>query len=54
MQRSSILTAAVTLAAGLFGSAALAVNIDLVTVGDPGNVPDARFVSPGYGSVAYS
>jgi sulfatase modifying factor 1 len=37
MQRSTILSATVALAAGLLGSATLAVNIDLVTVGNPGN-----------------
>ena len=45
-------------AAGLIlalGSAAMAtVNIELVAVGDPGNLPDIRYETPGYGAVGYA
>lgn len=29
------------------------VNLDMVTVGDPGNAPDTRYSTPGFGSVGY-
>jgi len=35
-------------------SAASAVTIDWVPVGDPGNAPDTRYSTPGYGGVAYT
>src|SRR5438552_17114790 len=40
--------------AGLLASNALAVNIQTVPVGNPGNAPDTRYASPGFGSVGYT
>lgn len=37
----------------LLCSMAYAVNIDFVPIGNPGNAPDTRYESPGYGSVGY-
>ena len=36
------------------GSLAQAITIDTVPVGDPGNQPDTRYETPGYGSVGYN
>ena len=52
MQRSTVRTAIVVLAAGLLGPAALAVNIETVPVGDPGNARDPS--AGNHGSVAYT
>jgi formylglycine-generating enzyme required for sulfatase activity len=46
----SLLAAAVMLAA----VAAQAITIDMVPVGNPGNLADTRYYSPGYGSVGYT
>ena len=48
--RVVVVAALVLLATG----AVQAVVIDTVTVGNPGNVADTRYGSPGYGSVAYT
>ena len=42
--------AAILLAAG----GAMAVNIETITVGDPGNAADTRYETPGYGAVNYT
>ncbi len=38
---------------GLSVGTANAVNIETVPVGNPGNAPDTRYATPGYGSVGY-
>jgi formylglycine-generating enzyme required for sulfatase activity len=48
-----MLTTAAALLA-LLTATAQAVTIDLVTVGNPGNLPDARYATPGYGAVGYA
>ena len=35
------------------GSAAMAVDIETVPVGNPGNAADTRYEAPGYGAVSY-
>jgi formylglycine-generating enzyme required for sulfatase activity len=53
MKRALALSAALALLEpGL--TARAAVNIETVTVGDPGNVADTRYDTPGYGSVGYT
>jgi sulfatase modifying factor 1 len=47
----AICTAVVTITVT---SVATAVNVDTVAVGNPGNAPDTRYASPGYGSVGYT
>ena len=44
---------AVAAALALSAGVAQAVTIDLVTVGNPGNEPDTRYETPGYGAVDY-
>lgn len=51
MKTSETIVPAFLLAAGLLGNTAAAVNIDLVTVRNPGNPVDIRF--GGYGGVEY-
>src|SRR5215212_3064537 len=46
--RILVLIAAISIVAS-----AEAVTIDLVTVGNPGNAPDKRYISTGVGSVGY-
>ena len=48
-----VVLVAVGLMSALSGTAS-AVNIDLVTVGNPGNAPDTRYATPGYGAVGYT
>jgi formylglycine-generating enzyme required for sulfatase activity len=40
--------------AACLASIAAGVQIDLVPVGDPGNAPDMRYATPGYGAVNYT
>lgn len=55
MQRSKTAAWGMCLLAFLVcGAPALAVVIDTVMVGNPGNAPDTRFGAPGYGAVNYS
>lgn len=59
MKRIFILTtvltlAAVTAQADVFNLDAGLTNLEMVTVGDPGNAADNRYASPGYGSVGYT
>jgi formylglycine-generating enzyme len=39
---------------GLLAGTALAVSIETVPVGNPGNAADTRYATPGYGAVAYT
>jgi formylglycine-generating enzyme required for sulfatase activity len=41
-------------ALGLALCPAWAVNIETVSVGNPGNAPDTRYATPGYGAVSYT
>ena len=50
--RVAVVAAAVCVS--LVSAASAAVNIETVTVGNPGNVADTRYASPGYGAVAYT
>ncbi|GEM_PF-6067418 len=52
MSRACVVWAAVVLFC--LGGTVWAVTIDTVIVGDPGNAPDTRYYTPGYGSVGYS
>ena len=38
---------------GLLAGTASALVMNTVPVGNPGNVPDTRYATPGYGSVGY-
>ena len=38
----------------LVADGAMAITIETVTVGNPGNAPDTRYTSPGYGAVPYT
>jgi len=49
---SRLVLAAVTLV--LSASAASAITIDMVTVGNPGNAPDTRYNPTGFGAVGYT
>ena len=51
--KASVTTIVICLS-GLLCSTATAVNIDWVTVDNPGNAPDTRYYSPGYGAVSYT
>ncbi len=42
------------MAVGLSATMVSAVNIETVPVGDPGNAPDTRYATPGYGGVSYT
>lgn len=44
----------VCMVVGLLAGTVLAVNIETVLVGNPGNSPDMRYETPGYGSVGYA
>lgn len=49
----TILTMALGAVVCLGTAASVAVTIDTVPVSDPGNAPDTRYDTPGYGAVAY-
>jgi len=48
-----VFVVAAVLALLCLGGIAQAVTIDTVPVGDPGNAPDTRYATPGFGSVGY-
>jgi sulfatase modifying factor 1 len=43
----------VATSANVFDLGSGLTNLEMVTVGDPGNAPDTRYATPGYGSVGY-
>jgi formylglycine-generating enzyme len=51
---ASIARVSACLLVGLLAGAALAVNIETVPVGNPGNAADTQHETPGYGSVGYT
>lgn len=51
---SKATTAVFVVVVAAFSHVAVAVSIDTVTVGNPGNTPDTRYRTPGYGAVAYT
>jgi len=51
VRRMIVSVAAMALLAGM---AHAGITIDMVTVGNPGNAPDTRYWTPGYGGVAYT
>lgn len=55
VNRSRAIASVLLFTAALFArQAGGAVSIDTVTVGNPGNAPDTRYVTPGYGAVRYA
>ena len=51
MRRTIVVMAAILL---LAGTPVAGITIDMVTIGNPGNAPDTRYETPGYGGVAYT
>ncbi|MCH8136585.1 MAG: hypothetical protein IIB77_11455, partial [Proteobacteria bacterium] len=51
--RSAVAATAVVVLGAQVANVQAEVVIETVTVGNPGNAPDARYETPGYGSVDY-